>query len=51
MRAIRQIIFQQDQVRSFGDMRRVTTAAGDYLWLCPDHYGSYAPGLPSVPAC
>ena len=51
MRAIRQIIFQQDQVQSFGDMRRVTTAAGDYLWLCPDHYGSYAPGLPSVPAC
>ena len=49
MRAIRTVIFQHDAQKAFGDMRRVLTAAGDYLWICPDHYGSYDPGLPSIP--
>ena len=49
MRAIRTVIFEQDPARAFGDMRRVLTAAGDYLWICPDHYGSYDPGLPFIP--
>jgi internalin A len=22
---------------------------GDFLWICPDHYSDYDPGLPSVP--
>jgi hypothetical protein len=49
MRAIRTVIFEQDPPRAFGDMRRVLTAAGDYLWICPVHYGSYDPGLPAIP--
>jgi internalin A len=49
MRAIRTVIFERDPARAFGDMRRVLTAAGDYLWICPDHYGSYDPGLPAIP--
>ena len=47
MRAIRTVILGKD--RAFGDMRRVLTTAGDYLWICPDHYGSYDPGLPAIP--
>lgn len=49
MREIRTVIFQYDTGRAFGDLRRVLTAAGDYLWICPDHYGNYDPGLPSIP--
>lgn len=49
MRAVRTAIFQHDPNKAFGDMRRVLTAAGDYLWICPDHYGDYDPGLPSIP--
>jgi hypothetical protein len=35
----------------FGDLRRVLTAAGDYLWICssPEHYRIYDPGLPVLP--
>jgi internalin A len=49
MREIRTVIFKYDTGRAFGDLRRVLTAAGDYLWICPDHYGNYDPGLPSIP--
>jgi internalin A len=49
MRAVRTAIFQHDPNKAFGDMRRVLTAAGDYLWICPEHYGIYDPGLPSIP--
>jgi Leucine-rich repeat (LRR) protein/GTPase SAR1 family protein len=49
MRAVRTTIFQHDPNKAFGDMRRVLTTAGDYLWICPEHYGNYDPGLPSIP--
>jgi internalin A len=50
MGEIRTVIFQRDSGRRFADIRRVLTAAGDYLWICPDHYGDYDPGLPSIPS-
>jgi internalin A len=32
-----------------GDLRRVMTSSGDYLWVCPDvHYRLYDPGLPRL---
>jgi len=33
---------------SFGDMRRVRTGSGEYLWICPEHVETYEPGLPFV---
>ena len=49
LRALRQLLFERDKQRSFGGMRRVLTASGDYLWVCPTHYPEYDPGLPTLP--
>jgi GTPase SAR1 family protein len=48
LRALRAVIFEHDHSRSFGDLRRVQTPAGDLLWVCRDHYHEYDPGLPKV---
>ena len=49
LRAIRQIVFDNDPLHAFGDMRRVQAPAGDLLWVCPVHYKDYDPGLPTLP--
>ena len=49
LRGIRAVIFKHDPMKRFGGMRRVLTTAGDFLWVCPDHYGEYDPGLPIIP--
>jgi internalin A len=49
LRAFRMLIFEHDPVRKFGGLRRVQTPSGDFLWVCPNHYTEYDPGLPSVP--
>ena len=49
LRAIRQIVFENDPLHAFGDMRRVQAPAGDLLWVCPAHYPEYDPGLPTLP--
>ena len=49
LRAVRAVLFRNDQLRVFGGMRRVLTPSGDFLWVCPDHYPEYDPGLPTVP--
>jgi len=49
LRVLREIIFREDPLRAFGDMRRVQTPSGDLLWVCPDHYAEYDPGLPKLP--
>ena len=49
LRAIRAIIFEHDQLRAFGGMRRVQAPSGELLWVCTDHYPNYDPGLPTVP--
>jgi hypothetical protein len=41
--------FDKDQSRTFGGLRRVQAATGDFLWVCPDHYRGYDPGLPVIP--
>jgi internalin A len=48
-RAARILILQKDPSRAFGDLRRTQAPSGDFLWICPDHYSSYDPGLPSIP--
>jgi internalin A len=49
VRAVREILFKEDPLRAFGDMRRVQAPSGDLLWVCPDHYAEYDPGLPELP--
>jgi hypothetical protein len=49
LRALRKMLFDLDPPHIFGGMRRVQGPAGDFLWVCPDHYRQYDPGLPVVP--
>jgi len=49
LRAIRAILFEYDQLRAFGGLRRVQAPSGDFLWVCTDHYPEYDPGLPTIP--
>jgi hypothetical protein len=48
-RAVRILILEQDPARAFGRLRRVQASSGDFLWICPDHYSEYDPGLPGIP--
>jgi internalin A len=48
LRAIRTVIFENDQLRAFGGLRRVQAPAGDLLWVCENHYPDYDPGLPVI---
>jgi internalin A len=49
LRALRVLLLEEDKPRSFGILRRVQDVSGDFLWICPDHYPEYDPGLPSLP--
>ena len=49
LRMIRVVLFERDHLRAFGGMRRVQAPSGDFLWVCPEHYSEYDPGLPKVP--
>jgi hypothetical protein len=48
-RALRTLLFSVDLARSFGDLRRVQSPVGEFLWVCPEHQVAYDPGLPSIP--
>ena len=48
-RALRMLLFELDRQRAFGDLRRVQGPSGDFLWVCPDDYSEYDPGLPVIP--
>jgi internalin A len=43
------LLFGLDEKRAFGDMRRVQSPSGDFLWVCANHYPEYDPGLPVIP--
>lgn len=49
LRALRVLLYERDQKREFGGLRRVMDASGEFLWVCTDHYGVYDPGLPHIP--
>jgi hypothetical protein len=49
LRAVRVMIFEHDKLRTFGGLRRVQAPSGDFLWVCPEHYREYDPGLPTIP--
>jgi hypothetical protein len=50
LRAFRTLLFEVDRSRGFGGLRRVVAPEGHFLWVCPEHYPCYDPGLPTVPA-
>jgi hypothetical protein len=50
LRSFRTLLFRIDPVCTFGGLRRVQAPAGEFLWVCTDHYPEYDPGLRSIPA-
>ncbi|HEY4456148.1 MAG TPA: COR domain-containing protein [Pseudonocardiaceae bacterium] len=46
LRAYRHLLLELDPARVYGRLHRVMTTSGDLLWVCPDHYRDYEPGLP-----
>lgn len=48
LRALRTLLATLDTNSNFGDLRRVTTPSGDLIWVCPEHYLQYDPGLPKL---
>jgi internalin A len=49
LRALRVVIFEHDQLRAFGGLRRAQAPSGEFVWICDEHYREYDPGLPTVP--
>jgi internalin A len=49
LRGFRALLFEQDPMREFGDLRRVQAPSGEFLWVCTAHYSEYDPGLPTIP--
>jgi hypothetical protein len=48
LRELRVLLFEHDHFKVFGGLRRVHAPAGDFLWVCADHYRDYDPGLPDL---
>ena len=48
LRELHSLLLELDPAKSWGGLKRVLTPAGDYLWLCPEHYREYEPGLPKL---
>ncbi len=48
LRELHSLLLELDPAKTWGNLKRVLTPAGDYLWLCPKHYGEYEPGLPKL---
>ena len=49
LRELHSLLLELDPAKTWGNLRRVLTPTGDYLWLCPTHYREYDPGLPVLP--
>lgn len=49
-RQLRALLSSLDPASVFGDLRRVQSPEGDFLWVCPEHAMIYDPGLPTIPA-
>jgi internalin A len=48
LRALRTLLLEEDRVRAFGSLRRRRTPDGAFVWICPEHYPAYDPGLPDL---
>ncbi|KAM3093078.1 COR domain-containing protein [Phormidesmis sp. 146-12] len=43
LRALRQLLEQKDPSKQWGNLKKVLTPEGDYLWLCEHHARSFHP--------
>ncbi|KAM3107837.1 hypothetical protein, partial [Phormidesmis sp. 146-33] len=43
LRALRQLLEQKDPSKQWGNLKKVLTPEGDYLWLCEHHARSFKP--------
>ncbi|WP_175471885.1 COR domain-containing protein [Geodermatophilus telluris] len=50
LRALATFLNEEDVSQGWGGLRRRMTSSGDFVWICPRHYGLYDPGLPELPA-
>jgi hypothetical protein len=48
LRALHALLVELDPQKNWGGLKGVATPTGDYLWLCPEHYEEYEPGLPDL---
>ncbi len=48
LRELHSLLLELDPAKTWGNLKRVLTPAGEYLWLCPKHYGEFEPGLPKL---
>ncbi len=48
LRELHTLLLDLDPAKTWGNLKRVLTPAGEYLWLCPKHYGEFEPGLPEL---
>jgi hypothetical protein len=48
LRTLRTLLLEEDKGRNFGDLRRQRTSDGTFVWVCPEHYPEYDPGLPKL---
>ncbi len=43
LRALRQLLEQKDSSQQWGNLKKILTPEGDYLWLCDHHARSFKP--------
>jgi internalin A len=48
LRMFREFLFELDPHKGFAGLRQVTTAAGERLYVCEEHFKAYNPGLPAM---
>lgn len=48
LRAFREMLRRVDPHENFATLQRARSSTGGFLWLCPEHYRRYDPGLPEL---
>jgi hypothetical protein len=49
LRVIYDLLHHLDSSHYWGGLRKTMSPEGDILWLCPEHYKIFDPGLPKLP--
>ena len=49
LREFHAMLREIDKSSNWGDLRPTSTKEGDYLWMCPEHYKLFNPGLITIP--
>ena len=48
LRQLQILLTELDRSRHWGGLERALAKTGDFLWLCPGHFGIFEPGLPRL---